>query len=112
MFGTIMSNIAERHGFRLAVGFACGIAALLLYAPAEAAGTAFHDFYRHFSHPWGEVLNSVAILTFSVAACVSVFPVLRRGSAMLRFLALIVIASPVLILTRFLLWAGYQWSAQ
>jgi len=107
-----MSAIAQNSRLRLALGVCCCVTALCLYIPAEAAATAFHDFYRHFVHPWGNVLTTGAIFVFSIAACASVFPVLRRGSTVQRIVATIVIASPVLILTRFLVWAGSQWSAQ
>jgi hypothetical protein len=107
-----MSAIAQNPHLRLVVGVCCCVTALFLYVPAEAAATAFHDFYRHFVHPWGNVLTTAAIFVFSIAACASVFPVLRRGSAVQRLVASIVVACPVLILTRFLVWAGCQWSAQ
>src|SRR5689334_6241379 len=107
-----MSALADRHGFRLAIGFCCCLATLFLYVPAEAKATAFHDFYRHFVHPWGNALVSGAIFVFSVAACASVVPVLRGGSGVQRLMASIVIACPLFIVARFLVWAGHQWIAQ
>src|SRR5262249_14594171 len=107
-FGVTMSAVAHRHGLRLAVGVFCCVAALILYVPAEAAATSPHDFYRHFVHPWGNVLVSATILIFSVAACASVLAVMRNGSAAQRLLASIVIGCQVLILARFLVWIGHQ----
>jgi hypothetical protein len=107
-----MNAIQYKLGPRLAVGASCSLLALLLYVPAEARATAFHDFYRHFVHPWGHALTAFSILAFCVAAVVIVGPVLRRGSYFQRLAALIVVGCPVLILARFLVWVGHQWSAQ
>jgi len=46
----------------LAVAVLCAITAIAFYLPAEAKATAFHDFYRHFVHPWGNVVVTILIL--------------------------------------------------
>ena len=104
-----MSAVAHNHGLRLVVGCCCCLAALVVYVPAEAGATSFHNFYHHFVHPWGNVLVSAVILIFSVAACVSVLPVVRSASALQRLLASIVVGCQALILARFLVWVGHQW---
>ena len=58
-----MSATVQRLGSRLVIGASSCGAALLLYVPAEATATAFHDYYRHLVQPWGRVLVSTAILS-------------------------------------------------
>jgi hypothetical protein len=105
-FGVTMNAVPYRLGRRLAVGASCSFLALLLYVPAEARATPFHDFYWHFVHPWGHALTAIFILGFCVAAVVIVAPVLRRGSYLQRLAGTIVVACPVLVLTRFLICKG------
>ena len=107
-----MNAAAHKLGLRLTVAAACSFLALLLYVPAEAKATAFHDFYRHFVHPWGHALTAIFILAFCVGAGAAVAPVLRRGSPLQRLVGLVVVGCPALILARFLVWVGHQWSAQ
>ena len=107
-----MNGAVYKLGLRLTVGAVCSLLALVLYVPAEAKATAFHDFYRHFVHPWGHALTAIFILAFCVGAGAAVAPVLRRGSPRQRLAGSIVVGCPVLILARFLVWVGHQWTAQ
>lgn len=95
-----------------AVAASSAIAALLLYLPREAKATAFHDFYRHFVHLWGNVVSTALILVPCVLGVAASASVVRRGSNLQRVGAALVAACPVIILARFLLWVAHQWTAQ
>jgi hypothetical protein len=96
---------------RFGVALICAFVAVLVYLPAEAKATAFHDFYRHFIHPWGSTSTTVVILLFSVASLVAAIPVLRRGSSLQRIGVTVVLLAPLLIVARFLFWVVHQFTA-
>jgi len=89
----------------------CVISLLAIYLPAEAHATAFHDFYRHFVHPWGSVLLSWCILVLCALALALAWPALRTGSALQRLCAIGISIIPLLILSRYSAWLVHQWTA-
>jgi hypothetical protein len=84
---------------------------LLIYLPAEAHATSFHDFYRHFVHPWGSVGMSWCLLALCVVALAITWPLLRSGSLLPRVGAAALWIIPLLILSRYFVWLVHQWAA-
>lgn len=95
---------------RLGVVLACVVGAVLLYLPAEARATAFHDFYRHFIHPWESTSTTLFILGLCVASIVAAIPVFPRGSTLQRVGVAVLVLAPLFIVTRFLVWVAHQWT--
>ena len=95
---------------RLGVVLACVVGAVLLYLPAEAKATAFHDFYRHFIHPWESTSTTVFILALCIASVVAAIPVFRRGCTLQRISIAVVLLAPLFIVARFLFWVVHQWT--
>jgi hypothetical protein len=97
---------------RLLIAAAAVFLSLGIYVSAEARATSFHDFYRHFAHPWGSVVLSWCILALSVIALVITSPLLRAGPMLHRVAASAVWIVPLLILTRYFVWLAHQWTTQ
>lgn len=95
---------------RLGVVLAFVIGAVLLYLPAETRATVFHDFYRHFIHPWESTGTTVFILGLCVASVVAAIPVFRRGSTPQRIGVVVILLAPLFIVARFLFWVVHQWT--
>ena len=87
------------------------IALVAIYLPAEAHATGFHDFYRHFAHPWGSVALSWCILSLCVLALALAWSPLLTGSALQRISAIGIWIIPLLILSRYSVWLVHQWTA-
>jgi hypothetical protein len=97
---------------RLLLGAAVVCLCLAIYLPAEARATGFHDFYRHFVHPWGSVAMSWCILALCVLALVTTWPALRVGGWPHRMAASIIWVAPLLILVHYSAWLLQQWIAR
>jgi hypothetical protein len=104
-----MNAQAPNIRLRFGVVLGCAIAAVLLYLPAEAKATAFHDFHRHFIHPWESTSAMLVILVLCAASPVAAVPVFRRGSTLQRFGVAVILIAPLLIVARFLFWVVHQW---
>ena len=94
---------------RLGVVLACAVVAVLLYLPAETRATAFHDFYRHFIHPWDSASITLLILCLCAASVVAAIPVFQRGSMLQRLGVAVLLLPPLFIVARFLFWVSRQW---
>ena len=95
--------------WRLLLAAVAVIVSVAIYLPAEAHATAFHDFYRHFAHPWGSVAASWCVLGLCVLALALTWPLVRAGSFWQRGLGIGVWIIPLLILSRYLVWLVHQW---
>jgi hypothetical protein len=95
----------------LLIAGALVIVSLAVYGPAEAHATAFHDFYRHFVHPWGSVTISWCVFVLCLLAIAVPWPVVRNGSLWQRAVAIGIWIIPLLILSRYFVWIVHQWAA-
>ncbi len=103
---------AQGPNIRLRFGVVVGCVggAVFIYLPAEGGATAFHDFYRHFAHPWENTSITVVMLALCAAAVVAAIPVFRRGSTFRRTGVAVMLLAPMFIVARFLFWIVHQWA--
>ena len=94
------------------VALCCAIVAVLLYLHAEAKATGFHDFYRHFIHPWESTSATLLTLVVCVVSIVVAGPAFRYGSMFQRVGMGFILLLPAFIIAGFLFWIVHQWSAK
>jgi hypothetical protein len=97
---------------RMLIGAVAVCLCLAIYVPAAAKATSFHDFYRHFVHPWGSVAMSWWVIILCVIALAITWPLLRGRSWLHRIGASAIWIIPLFILTRYVIWLAHQWMAQ
>jgi len=104
----MIAEVPNKHS-RFGVMLASGIAGAILYLHAESRAVAFHDLYRHFSHPWGNYSFTILILGLCSTSIVYAVPILRRSAAVQRIGCGIFLAGPIFVLSRFVFWVIHQW---
>jgi hypothetical protein len=107
-----VSTAAHNARSRLLIAVVAVLLSLAIYLPAEARATSFHDFYRHFVHPFGSIVLSWCILGLCVIALSASWPLLLGGSWLRRITVFGVSIVPLLILARYFVWLVHQWTAR
>ena len=110
--GAVVNTAPYNVRLRLVIAAVAVCLCLVIYLPAEARATSFHDFYRHFVHPWGSVALSWCLLALCVVALAVTWPLLRAGPWLHRIEASVIWLIPLLILTRYFVWLAQQWTAR